>query len=624
MKYGLRLTLQAVCRYTARMRIWNRCGGVAGIVLCAAGVWAEPVDVAAFGIRPDTGTNLVPAVRRLLSACTNGPASVTLPKGRYDFWPDKPGATATAFLLDGLSGVTLDGGGSTFVFHGLMNPFKITRSKNILLRNFSVDWERPFITQGRIAAVADDSVDLAIDRAQYPYVLENGRAWFTGEDWKRSVDGYNILYDKTTKEIVYKTRDNPLGMDFNKRAEEIAPGVVRFFGQPKLKPEPGTFIALNHGRYLVTCFEVNRCANVTLRAITVYHSLSHGVVASRTENLTLDTFNIVANEQKGRVFSSVADGFHLVHCKGDVVIENCAHTGLGDDFLNTHGCNCVVRKRLDDRTVLVTRAECTDAGDDVWLLRKGEAQRREVCRVAGVKRVRMEDKKWGQEVTFAEALPQDFKAGDFFENKTWNAALTVRHCRILKRHRARGLLVTTPEKVVIESNYFRTAGTAILIEGDTDHWFESGANRDVLIRDNVFEDCLTSGSETGGKWEWGEAIITITPSHQPDSVDSEPFHRNIRIEGNTFKTFDVPLVRARSVRGLAFRNNTVEHTQTYAPFAWQQAAFWFDGCREVAVRANRYADAYPGRAVWTEHMRPADLTVEDGRAFDIQERPALK
>lgn len=596
---------------------------VLGAAGYAVGAWAGSVDVAAFGIRPDTRENMTPAVRRLMASCTNGAETITFAKGRYDFWPDKPGATATAFPLSGVRHLSLNGAGSAFVFHGLMNPFKITGSTEVALSDFSIDWDRPFITQGRIAAVTDEWVDLEVDAAQYPYVIEGGRAWFTGEDWKRGVDGYNILYDKATKEIVYKTRDNPLGLDFNKRAELSAPGVVRFFGKPKIKPDVGTFIALNHGRYLVACFEVSRCKDVTLKGITVYHALSHGVVASRTENLTLDAFNIAANEQKGRVFSSVADGFHLVHCRGDVVIENCCHTGLGDDFLNTHGRNCVVQKRLDARTVLVTGAECTDAGDDVWLLRKGEAQRREVCRVTGVKRVRLDGKKWGQEVAFAEPLPPDFKAGDFFENKTWNASLTLRRCKVLKRHRARGLLVTTPEKVVIEDNLFRTAGTAILIEGDTDFWFESGANRNVLIRNNVFEDCLSSGSETGNRWEWGEAVITVTPSHQPDSVASEPYHQNIRIEGNTFKTFDVPLVRARSVRGLTFRNNTVEHTDTYAPFAWQKAAFWFDGCRDVTVSGNRYADAYAGRALWTEHMRAEDLELKDSRIFEVLERPSV-
>jgi hypothetical protein len=136
----------------------------------------------------------------------------------------------------------------------------------------------------------------------------------------------------------------------------------------------------------------------------------------------------------------------------------------------------------------------------------------------------------------------------------------------------------------------------------------------------VFDDCLTSGSEGGTRWEWGEAIITITPSHEPASVDAEPYHRNIRIEHNHFRTFDVPLLRARSAGSLSFCSNTVERTRSYAPFAWQKAAFSFEGCREVALRGNRYADAYEGREVWMKMMRPGDLKMEDGRAFDIQQK----
>jgi len=594
------------------------------LMLAALNLGASTIDVAAFGVRPDTGENMTPAIGRMLAACTNGGERIVLPAGRYAFWPARPGERTSAFVIKGARGLTLDGNGATLIFHGLMNPFRLVDSRQVEVRNLSIDWERPFITQGTIRSVTDGYVDLVIDRERYPYVIEDGRAWFTGEDWKRGVDGYNLLYDAVTREILYKTRDNALGIDFNKQAEEVEPGVIRFFGKPKITPPPGTLIGLNHGRYIVNGFEVNRCADVTLREITVYHSLSHGVVASRTENLALDAFNIVANEAKGRVFSAVADGFHLVHCKGVVTVQNCAHTGLGDDFLNTHGRNCVVHKRIDERTVLVDRAEWTDVGDEVWLLRKGELQRREVYRVTAMKPVRHENKRWCYETTFSEALPTDFREGDFFENKTWNARLVFRHNKVLRRHRARGILVTTPEPVVIEKNLFSTAGTAILIEGDTDYWFESGAIRDLLIRDNVFENCLSSGSETGGKWEWGEAIITITPSHKPDSVDSEPYHGNIRIEGNTFKTFDIPLVRARSVRGFAFRGNTIEHTKAFVPFAWQKAAFWFDGCRGVTVAHNIYAEAYAGQSIWIQHMAEKDLKVTDSRAFMVLPCPVAQ
>lgn len=91
-----------------------------------------------------------------------------------------------------------------------------------------------------------------------------------------------------------------------------------------------------------------------------------------------------------------------------------------------------------------------------------------------------------------------------------------------------------------------TAGTAILIEGDTDYWFESGAVCDMDIHDNLFENCGTSASNNGGSG-WGEALISITPSFRPADESSPVYHRNIRIRNNRILTYDRPLLHARSV-----------------------------------------------------------------------------
>lgn len=108
----------------------------------------------------------------------------------------------------------------------------------------------------------------------------------------------------------------------------------------------------------------------------------------------------------------------------------------------------------------------------------------------------------------------------------------------------------------------------------------SGSHNDLTIRNNVFEDCNTSGEE------WGTAIITITPSHHPAAVTTEPYHKNIHIENNIFKTFDIPLVKARSVRNLTFTNNQIIKTSTYNPFSSQKSSFLLDGCRDVVISGN--------------------------------------
>ena len=139
-----RLVCDRRSRYTVRMNLINLCRWM-GLGAAGAALWAGAgaVDVAPFGIVPDTRQNMTPAVRLLLKACTNGHDVVRFPVGRYDFWPDRAGGRDTAFFVNGLHGLELDGNGSTFVFHGLMMPFKLFRSADVTVRRVTIDWERP-------------------------------------------------------------------------------------------------------------------------------------------------------------------------------------------------------------------------------------------------------------------------------------------------------------------------------------------------------------------------------------------------------------------------------------------------------------------------------------------------
>lgn len=172
----------------------------------------------------------------------------------------------------------------------------------------------------------------------------------------------------------------------------------------------------------------------------------------------------------------------------------------------------------------------------------------------------------------------------------------------IEKNRARGILVTTPEKVLIEDNYFRTAGTAILIEGDLDYWFESGANSNVNICNNTFEDCLTSGNRDESRGQWGDAVITITPSHKPQNNQEEPYHKNINIKNNLFKIFDAPLVRARSVRNFVF--SKIRSKNKYLSTIYMaKSAFMLDGCRDVVIKGNTIDKNYTSKEILIEHMK---------------------
>lgn len=580
----------------------------------------EQISIGDFGLNPNDGTNAVIAVQKALKLCAKKDSCVLyFTKGRYDFWPDFTTEDPTIGMdMKNLKNLTVDGNGSEFVFHGKMQIAKLQNCTNVKLQNFSVDWEKPFITQAIYVQVTDEFVDLEIDHDAF--VIENGQFYLIGEGWKSTPTGYFTLYDKDKQEILYKTHDWINQSLFHAKAEEIESGIVRFFGKPEFKPELGTYQVIYAGRYITTGIEISECKDSYLKDLTIYHALSNGVYGFRSENITMESVNMTVNESKGRVYSIVADASHFTNCKGLIKIINCKHTGQGDDFINVHGRNTPITT-VNDKYSLTTGkwARSVRAGDEIWFINDATMQRTKPYTVESSEQL-FDEKNNTQinKITFSEPIPKEVTSGDFIENKTWNPSVEIRNCEILKKHRARGILVTTPEKVIIENNYFRTAGTAILIEGDINYWFESGANTNVSIRNNIFEDCLTSGCATGKRGEWGEAIITITPSHFPDNENSIPFHRNIKIEHNTFKTFDVPLVHARSVGNLIFNNNEIIKTYTYKPYAWQKSSFLLDGCRDVSISGNKFDKNYSSRIIEMDHMKRSDIEVDQSSNFKIR------
>ena len=109
-------------------------------------------------------------------------------------------------------------------------------------------------------------------------------------------------------------------------------------------------------------------------------------------------------------------------------------------------------------------------------------------------------------------------AGDSLENAEHAPDLHIEGCYFGK-NRARGILTSTRGKTVIQNNRFETTGTAVMIAGDANHWYESGAVRDVTIRGNEFVNCNNN--------RWGKGAIDIVP--QIGEKTEGYYHKNIRL-----------------------------------------------------------------------------------------------
>lgn len=154
---------------------------------------------------------------------------------------------------------------------------------------------------------------------------------------------------------------------------------------------------------------------------------------------------------------------------------------------------------------------------------------------------------------------------------------------VIRNNRARGALFSTPRRTVVEDNLFdHTSGTAILLCGDCNGWYETGACRDVTIRRNRFVNALTS------MYQFTNAVISIYPEIPDLPGQKQYFHSGIVIEDNEFDTFDMPILYAKSVDGLVFRRNVVRQNSDYGQMHWNTHRFLFERVANDVIEGNDF------------------------------------
>ena len=192
-------------------------------------------------------------------------------------------------------------------------------------------------------------------------------------------------------------------------------------------------------------------------------------------------------------------------------------------------------------------------------------------------------------IRFTLPLPDALDSNESFgiENLTWTPEVEFSH-NIIRNNRARGTLFSTPKKTQVTDNLFdHTSGTAILLCGDCNGWYETGACREVIIRNNHFINALTN------MFQFTNAIISIYPEI-PDLASQQKFFHGgkgtprIIIENNYFETFDTPILYAKSVQGLIFKNNTIKHNQDFPAFHWNQYPFLFEKVSNIFIQKNTF------------------------------------
>jgi hypothetical protein len=559
----------------------------------------DTVNISDLGYNPNSRVNAVPFVAKALELCKTKKSPVLIfPKGRYDFWPqycaeklyyesntDFIPVRYCAVLIEKMNNLVVDGNGADFIFHGRLQPLTIDSCTGITVRNINIDWDVPMTAQARVVSTSRNHIDLAINVLESPYVIENNKIVFVGEGWKSSMRRGGIMeFDKETGMIPVKTGDQScLGADYeNYSAVELAYGLVRMKYNFKRLPAIGNYLILRHSaRDHAGAFIINS-KDVSFQHGNMFQNSGLGILSQYSENIHFSNFNFIPNKAKKRYLSGHDDGLHFSNCKGQLTVDSCRFVGLMDDPINVHGTSVRITAITNNRTLLCNFMEAQSIGlgwarvdDKVGFIENESMGNMGYGKVASFRPISPRQ----FEIVFKDSIPAETAIGDALENLSWTPDITISNS-FFGSNRARGILATSPGKIIIHKNTFASSGAAILISGDANGWYESGAVKDVLIQDNYFDaSCMTS------MYEFCEAIISIYPII-PRADSSKPFHRNIRIIDNRFNPFDFPVIFAKATDSILIKGNTFTRSGRFTPFHKNKYMFTFNACKNISLSNN--------------------------------------
>jgi hypothetical protein len=326
--------------------------------------------------------------------------------------------------------------------------------------------------------------------------------------------------------------------------EDIGGDLLRLYGV-KRYPPIGNYEILYITPRLGAGIFCEDSSDLYFENVTVHGCLGMGVIAQTCHNVHLNGFNTL---RKGdRYYTANVDGSHFVNCTGLVRVENCTFEGQLDDALNIHGMYARIEKVAGNEIFV---REVHDEARGIRVYRAGD--RIQVLDVSSL--IPYAEKT----IIEAEYLNQDIirlvlkegtdgvREGDDIENLDRTADLIFKN-NTVRNNRARGMLIATKGKVIIEDCYFHTSGAAILFEADGDFWFESGGTRDVTIRNNFFDGCKYS--------TWGSSVISCAPRKRIE--EGKYFHKKMDIVDNRFHMTMGYAVQLDNIESATFTGNTV-------------------------------------------------------------------
>ena len=480
----------------------------------------------------------------------------------------------------------LSGNGARLYFSGQMQPFTLDRCENIKISDFVVNWKKPLAAEGIVKALGEGYLDVIIDNEKFPHRLLDGVLEFdVGADEWYKANGWLIAFEPNE----LSARRSITDFNYTK-ISLVSYGIYRLETSVANIVRVGDILNIRHNERIHAGIFCEKSDDTVIENVTFHSCGGLGCLAQFCHNITCRGVHFLPDRAAGRMVSSCRDdGMHITCCSGRVSIYDCSFHALMDDPINVHGCCVTCDEAVDDKTLRCKyrhEQACAfdywaKAGDEIALIARDTMNK---IFSATASSYELEDD-YTFLLRFEEPLDKKVlelaKKGDSLalDNLTNTAEFYCIGTRF-GSCRARGVLVATPKKVMICDNYFESSGSAILVAGDSNYWFESGRCNDVTIKNNVF-----TGKCNGAEYQFCEGVISVCPVvPKPDAA--LPFHGKIEIVDNVFDLSCESVLYGFSCEDLIFSGNRIFKSTIRT--GGEDAIYRFSFCPKVTISDNKY------------------------------------
>lgn len=555
--------------------------------------------------RADAASTWIKLWQHIGTRSSDTPLTIQFSTGRYDFNSHQAvereyyisnhtqtGIKKCGILLENRGRITLEGNGAEIICHGEMIPLAVVGAPFCVLKNFTIDYENPPVKQVRIRSVDSTTKAIVVEfLPQDNYRIEKDRELFLVGDDNIEYKVTSVIHFEVNGRMVYNQPDHTFSPE---SIEEIAPGVLRFCGW-RGDLVAGIYLALRVSPRPTPGVFLHQADNIRIENVTVHFAFGMGLLAQRTENISLNGFRVCRRgEGDYRRFTTHADATHFSCCKGVIRSENGLYEGMNDDAINVHGIYLKVIKHCGKRTLRAAYPhqdcwgfEWGQPGDAVQFIRRRTMEYSEDIRhIVSISPVDAASYVGAKvfDIEFDDIIPEAICGNTEYgiENLSWVPEVIFRG-NTVRNNRARGALFSTSSRVLCEKNVFdHVHGSAILLCGDCNGWYESGPCRNVHIRNNKFINALTAN------YQFTRAVISICPEIPDLAAQYQFYHSNIEISHNEFSVFDKPVLYVKSAIKIKFTDNTICYNHEFPAFHENQRTFLLEHVDKPLIRGNNF------------------------------------